>query len=138
VTAERLFASIRTLHYVPLDISAEYLQSAVARLEPAHPGLEIIALGQDFHDALALPAHVPASRRLFFYPDSSIGNLDPAQALSLLTRVRAECAGGGLLIGVDRVKPRHILEPAYDYALHLTAAFNLNLFRHVTALLDTD
>jgi len=138
VKAERLFGALRPRRYVPIDISAEYLQTAVARLEHAHPGLEIIALGQDFHDALALPAHVPASRRLFFYPGSSIGNLDPAQALSLLTCIRAECAGGGLLIGVDRVKPRHILEPAYDDALHLTAAFNLNLLRHVNALLDSD
>ncbi|MBW7382510.1 L-histidine N(alpha)-methyltransferase, partial [Escherichia coli] len=41
-------------------------------------------------------------------------------------------------VGVDRVKPRQVLEPAYDDALHLTAAFNLNLLRHVNDLLGSD
>ena len=138
VKAERLFASLRPRRYVPIDISADYLRTAVERLQHAHPGLEIIALGQDFHDALNLPDSIPAERRLFFYPGSSIGNLDPDRALALLLRIRGACAGGGLLIGVDRVKPRRILEPAYDDALHLTAAFNLNLLRHVNHLLGSD
>jgi len=138
VKAERLFASLRPQRYVPVDISADYLRAAVQRLEHAHPGLEIIALGQDFHHALDLPDTIPDAGRLFFYPGSSIGNLDPAEALAMLTRIRAACAGGGLLVGIDRVKPRRILEPAYDDALHLTAAFNLNLLRHVNRLLGSD
>lgn len=138
VKAERLFGSLRPRCYVPIDISADYLRTAVQRLEHAHPGLRIMALGQDFHHALELPDSIPAERRLFFYPGSSIGNLAPDRALALLTRIREACAGGGLLIGVDRVKPRRILEPAYDDALHLTAAFNLNLLRHVNQLLGSD
>lgn len=136
--AERLFNSLRPRRYVPIDISVDYLQTAVQRLQHAYPGLPIIALGQDFHHALELPDTLPASGRLFFYPGSSIGNLNPDQALALLTRIRSACAGGGLLIGVDRVKPRGVLEPAYDDALHLTAAFNLNLLRHVNHLLGSD
>jgi uncharacterized SAM-dependent methyltransferase len=31
-----------------------------------------------------------------------------------------------------------VLEPAYDDALHLTGAFNLNLLRHVNTLLGSD
>src|SRR3546814_10671400 len=112
--------------------------AAVRRLEHAHPGLEIIALGQDFHHALTLPKAVPAPGRLFFYPGSSIGNLDPGQASAMLARLREACDGGGLLIGSDRVKPRSILEPAYDDALHLTAAFNLYLLRPVNRLLGND
>ena len=56
----------------------------------------------------------------------------------MLRHVRGLCPDGGLLIGVDRVKPREVLEPAYDDALRLTAAFNLNLLRHVNALLASD
>nr|WP_255592926.1 L-histidine N(alpha)-methyltransferase [Bordetella sp. BOR01] len=138
VKAERLFADLRPGRYVPIDISADYLRGAVQRLEHAHPGLEIIAVGQDFHHALNLPDCIPAAGRLFFYPGSSIGNLDPGQALAMLTRIRAACADGGLLVGIDRVKPRSILEPAYDDALHLTAAFNLNLLRHVNGILGSD
>jgi uncharacterized SAM-dependent methyltransferase len=56
----------------------------------------------------------------------------------MLQRIRGQCEGGGLLVGVDRVKPKQVLEPAYDDALHLTAAFNLNLLRHVNSVLDAD
>ena len=95
-------------------------------------------LGQDFSQGLSLPADIPSARRLFFYPGSSIGNLNPDDALAMLRHVRGLCPDGGLLIGVDRVKPREVLEPAYDDALRLTAAFNLNLLRHVNALLASD
>ncbi len=138
VKAERLFASLRPRHYVPIDISADYLQSAVRRLRLSYPELQITALGQDYTHALALPADIPAAQRLFFYPGSSIGNLSPEDALTMLRRIRGQCEGGGLLVGVDRVKPAQVLEPAYDDALHLTAAFNLNLLRHVNRLLDAD
>lgn len=138
VKAERLFASLQPRRYVPIDISAGYLQTAVQRLQHTHPDIEIMAVCQDVHDTLALPDTIPAHNRLFFYPGSSIGNLDPGQAARMLARIRAACPGGGLLVGVDRVKPRSILEPAYDDALRLTAAFNLNLLRHVNRLLGSD
>lgn len=136
--AERLFASLRPRHYVPIDISADYLQSAVRRLRLSYPELRITPIGLDFSQALALPADIAIEQRLFFYPGSSIGNLDPEAALAMLRRIHGQCAGGGLLVGVDRVKPRQVLEPAYDDALHLTAAFNLNLLRHVNSVLGAD
>lgn len=138
VKAERLFPSLRPRHYVPIDISADYLQAAVRRLQLSYPDLRITPIGQDFTHALALPGSVPAEQRLFFYPGSSIGNLSPEDAHAMLQRIREQCAGGGLLVGVDRVKPKQVLEPAYDDALHLTAAFNLNLLRHVNSVLDAD
>ena len=98
----------------------------------------ITPIGLDFSQALALPADIATEQRLFFYPGSSIGNLDPEAALAMLRRIHGQCAGGGLLVGVDRVKPRQVLEPAYDDALHLTAAFNLNLLRHVNSVLGAD
>jgi dimethylhistidine N-methyltransferase len=138
VKAERLFPSLRPRHYVPVDISADYLQAAVRRLRLAYPDLDITAVGQDFSHTLALPEDIPAEERLFFYPGSSIGNLSPADAYAMLQRIRQACLDGGLLVGVDRVKSRQVLEPAYDDALHLTAAFNLNLLRHVNSLLDAN
>lgn len=138
VKAERLFPSLRPSHYVPVDISADYLQAAVRRLKLAYPDLNITAVGQDFSQALALPDDIPGEERLFFYPGSSIGNLSPVDAYAMLRRIHQACPDGGLLVGVDRVKSRQVLEPAYDDALHLTAAFNLNLLRHVNRVLDAD
>ena len=138
VKAERLFSSLRPSHYVPVDISVDYLEAAVRRLKLSYPELRITAVGQDFSQKLAMPDDIPEPQRLFFYPGSSIGNLGPDDAYDMLRRIREACPGGGLLVGVDRVKPRSVLEPAYDDALHLTAAFNLNLLRHVNAVLDSD
>jgi len=52
--------------------------------------------------------------------------------------VRVQAAGGGLLIGVDLVKPAPILEAAYDDALGVTSAFNLNILRQLNRLIGSD
>lgn len=43
-----------------------------------------------------------------------------------------------MLIGVDLVKEKRILDAAYDDALGVTAAFNLNLLQHMNTLLGAD
>lgn len=136
--AEQLFPLLQPERYVPIDISEAYLLEAVQRLRNGYAHLPIVPIAQDFHQALTLPSSIPPQDRLFFYPGSSIGNLDPERAERLLKRVRHCCEGGGLLVGVDRVKSADILEPAYDDALHLTAAFNLNMLRHVNTQLGSD
>lgn len=138
--AERLFGRLNPRQYVPVDVSTEYLRGAVTRLAATHPGLEIIALGQDFSRSLSLPPDVADHGRLFFYPGSSIGNWAPEQALGMLCRIRAACSegSGGLLIGVDRVKDESILVPAYDDALQITAAFNRNVLLHLNRIVRTD
>jgi L-histidine N-alpha-methyltransferase len=55
--------------------------------------------------------------------------------------VHAACGnvpGSGLLIGVDLVKDVAELEAAYDDALGVTAAFNLNLLLHINRTLGTN
>ena len=141
--AASLFEVLKPKQYVPVDISAEFLRAAVARLRALHPRLPMLPVGLDFADSLALPPRVERGNRLFFYPGSSIGNFTPLQAAQFLGRVRAACApagrpDGGLLIGIDLVKDSAVLEAAYDDALGVTAAFNRNTLRHVNALLGSD
>ena len=149
--AARLFPVLRPSAYVAIDISVEYLRDTLQQLQKQHPALAMLGLGMDFSSRFALGADVadwlaegPAARapRVVFYPGSSIGNFNPAEALALLRQAHAVCrsggAGGGLLIGVDRVKPAAVLEPAYDDALGVTAAFNRNLLLNVNRVLGTD
>lgn len=138
--AARLLPLLEPARYVAVDISADYLQDALGELQRAHPALDIVGVGMDFSRSPALPAGVldSADRPVFFYPGSSIGNFSPDEALSFLRGVHAQAKGGGLLIGVDLVKPREVLHAAYDDALGVTAAFNLNVLRHVNRLLDAD
>ncbi len=137
--ASALFALLEPARYVAIDISVEFLHDALRRVQREHPQLDVAGLGQDFSSALELPPEVMgAERPVFFYPGSSIGNFTRDDALAFLGRVRAEATGGGLLIGVDLVKPHAVLEAAYDDALGVTAAFNLNALRHLNALIESD
>jgi dimethylhistidine N-methyltransferase len=138
VKAERLLEHVRPAQYVPVDISVDYLKTAVKRVAGRYPDLDIVALGMDFFHDLSLPDEVHEEQRTFFYPGSSIGNLPPEHAADLLSGMRRLCKDGALIIGVDLVKPREILEPAYDDAVGVTAAFNLNLLRHVNRILGCD
>ncbi len=137
--AARLFGVLHPTSYVAVDISVEFLRNALECLQRQFPTLSMTGVGLDFSTSLALPAELLGHRPVFFYPGSSIGNFAPPQALAFLRQVR-ELAGprGGLLIGVDRVKPRELLEPAYADSLGVTAAFNLNLLLHLNRLLGAD
>lgn len=137
--ARALFAPLAPRQYVAVDISSEYLDRALTGLVAAFPGIDMVHVRADLTAGLVLPESVRGERRVFFYPGSSIGNFDPQDALALLSRVRQLCAhDGGLLIGVDLVKQASILESAYDDALGVTAAFNLNVLNHVNALIGSD
>jgi L-histidine Nalpha-methyltransferase len=149
--AARLFPVLQPSAYVAVDISVDYLGESLRQWQQRHPALPMLGLGMDFSASFALPPEVgewlaacgaKERPRTVFYPGSSIGNFSPAEALQLLRQAHAVCAeggaGGGLLIGVDRVKAAAILEPAYDDALGVTAAFNRNLLLHVNRLLDAD
>jgi dimethylhistidine N-methyltransferase len=136
--AAALFPLLAPRRYVAVDISADYVATALMQLQREHPALDLVGVGLDFSVELALPADLAGPRALVFYPGSSIGNFDPAAALALLRQAREVAAGGALLIGVDLVKPLDVLQAAYDDALGVTAAFNLNLLRHLNALLGSD
>jgi len=137
--AARLFPVLQPVQYVPVDISVNFLRDSLQRLQQQFPSIVMTGLGMDFSHELLLPDSVRETRRVFFYPGSSIGNFTPDEALGFLQRIRAACDDdGGLLIGVDLVKDKAVLDAAYDDALGVTAAFNLNLLRHLNHLLGTD
>lgn len=137
--ARALCLRLAATHFVGVDISADYLDGAIARLRAALPGLDARAVGGDITLGLRLPPGIPRERRLVFYPGSSIGNFDPPQAVALLARMRALVGSdGGLLVGVDLPKDKAVLEAAYDDAAGVTAAFNRNALRHVNRLIGSD
>jgi dimethylhistidine N-methyltransferase len=136
--AARLFPLLNPAQYVAVDISTGFLRQSLTALQREHPGLPMLGLGMDFSAGLALPAADRGGARTILYAGSSIGNFDPQAALRFLRQAHDACQGGQLVIGVDLVKDRSVLEAAYDDALGVTAAFNLNLLRHANALLGAD
>ncbi len=136
--AGRLFATLRPSRYVAVDISVEFLRQSLACLQREHPTVPMLGIGMDFSSTLELPAEAGDGPRQLFYPGSSIGNFTPDAALRFLRQAYAASQGGQLLIGVDLVKDKAVLEAAYDDALGVTGAFNLNLLNHLNALLEAD
>lgn len=135
--AASLLSVLRPRSYVPVDISAAFLRQAVAPLVQSFPDLPIHPIELDFSEGFALPPLVQAlPQKLFFYPGSSLGNFAPLQALRFLRSIHAH--GGDLLLGLDLVKDTPTLEAAYSDALGVTAAFNLNLLRHINRTLGSD
>jgi dimethylhistidine N-methyltransferase len=142
--AGRLLGPIGAGRYVAVDISVDFVRQALDVLQRQHPGLPMAGLGVDFSGGLQLPDELalnPAQPRVLFYPGSSIGNFTPEQAQGFLRNLHAGCgsaAGSGLLIGVDLLKDPAELEAAYDDALGVTAAFDLNLLLHINRLVGSN
>jgi dimethylhistidine N-methyltransferase len=136
--AARLFPRLAPGRYVAVDISVDYLRGTLERLSREHPGIAMLGVGLDFGAGLRLPDGVVEGPALVFYPGSSIGNFAPDEARALLADMRHASRGGAVLVGVDLVKAASRLEAAYDDALGVTAAFNLNILRRLNALLGAD
>src|SRR5437016_6413707 len=102
--------------YIPVDISQKQLRQSTALFRKIFPDLEILPVCADYLQRVVLPSpHRNAARNVVYFPGSTIGNFDSAEALEFLHRIANICRGdGGLLIGVDLKKERQVLEAAYN------------------------
>jgi len=148
---EALLRHQQTLHYLPVDISTETLRRSSEELLQSYPGLSVTASAGDYFTVMramdGMDKHAPrpdsrtpgetlrsrcltdgAERSIVLFLGSNIGNFDPGESLSFLSETRGLMApGDALLLGADLEKPAAELEPAYNDALGITAAFNRNL-----------
>jgi L-histidine Nalpha-methyltransferase len=123
--------------YLPIDISRDHLLASANRIEGNHAGLDVLPVCADY--TLQIPGlseFTAQHRTVVYFPGSTIGNFDPSHAREFLAGVATLVGpGGGMLIGVDLNKQPARLEAAYDDALGVTAAFNLNMLHHINARL---
>ena len=125
--------------YVPVDISGDFLDQAVISLRHRFPKIGIWPIVADFTEDFAIPAGIPLKGRSAFFPGSTIGNLDFAETVSFLRRVRRHVgAKGTAVIGADLTKDSRVLLTAYNDRQGVTAAFNLNLLARINRELDGD
>lgn len=116
--------------FVPVDISQEHLVESATALAGEFPDVEIHPVVADFTQQMdpSLLGGTPGSRRIAFFPGSTIGNFGPADAEAFVGRVaRLVGSGGGFLVGVDLKKDLKVLQDAYNDSRGVTAAFNKNL-----------
>jgi dimethylhistidine N-methyltransferase len=115
------------------------LAESSAALLSEFPGLSITGIAGDYTASLELTELAKGERRLALFLGSNIGNYDWNDAGALIRRLRtALSAGDAFLIGADLRKDRGVLEAAYDDALGVTAAFNLNMLRRINVELGAE
>ena len=119
--------------YVPIDISEEHLLKTSEDLNRDYAGLEVLPLGADYTRLFQVPT--PSrnpSKRVVYFPGSTIGNFDPVFAKIFVEQIAEVCGhGGGLLIGVDLKKRPEVLHAAYNDRKGITAQFNLNMLERL-------
>jgi L-histidine N-alpha-methyltransferase len=124
--------------YVPIDVSAEFLEDSASRLRDEYPTLGIEPLVGDITDPLDLGPDLPAPAIIAFL-GSTIGNFDPAGARRLLRNVaRAMRPDDRFLLGADLRKDPAVIERAYNDRQGVTAEFNLNVLRVLNRELGAD
>ncbi|WP_420126528.1 L-histidine N(alpha)-methyltransferase [Longimicrobium sp.] len=138
IVLDAIAATTESAVYVPVDVSAEFLDQTAARIGAAYPSIDVVSLVADITDAFALPAGLPYPT-LHAFLGSTIGNFAPDDAVELLRRVRGRMTETDrFLMGVDLRKDPARIEAAYNDAQGVTAEFNRNMLRALNAMTGAD
>ena len=129
---EALLRKQSELLFIPVDISASALDSSSRILLQSYPQLRIEAYAGDYFAGLSELKKKPRARTLALFLGSNISNFESEEALRFLRAMREVLhEGDALLLGADLKKDKQILEAAYNDALGVTAAFNLNVLARI-------
>lgn len=124
-------------YYLPSDISDTILAESAMALVQDYPNLKLDAWVGSYEQVLATLAKTLSDRRLICFLGSTLGNFDHQELDWFLDQVAlALHPGEFFLIGIDLQKSAQILEPAYNDAQGVTAAFNLNMLAHLNRRFD--
>lgn len=141
IKTELLLAALHDpVAFVPIEISPSALSGSVDQLQARFPELELMPLCADFNQPLQMPVPQRQPQRvLIFFPGSTLGNFERAQAIKLLKVMHADMGeNGAALVGIDLQKEPALIEAAYNDAAGVTAAFTLNLLTRLNRELGTD
>ncbi len=138
---EMLRQGIRT-HYVPVDISGDFLFKTAEDIRNRFPDITVEAVCGDFMKGVEWVGQKQRSesdQTIVYFPGSTIGNFSRPDAFDLMDRINSELrSGDGFVLGTDLIKDRAVLEAAYNDAGGVTAAFNLNILHRINSELGAD
>jgi uncharacterized SAM-dependent methyltransferase len=126
--------------YCTIDVSPDAIERT-RREVGGLAGLSLASVEDEYLPGLesALRFRPADARALVLFLGSSLGNFDHPSSVDFMRRLRGALrAGDGLLLGADLEKAEERLLAAYDDALGVTAAFNLNLLVRMNRELGAD
>ncbi|MEJ2721849.1 MAG: L-histidine N(alpha)-methyltransferase, partial [bacterium] len=82
--------------YVPIDISRDHLLRSAAGIAAAYPRLDVLPVCADYNETFRIPESInPVSRRVVYFPGSTIGNFHPDEAIEFLKTIAGKLGSGG-------------------------------------------
>ena len=139
ILIDAILANQPHLHYIPTDISTDFLLESSIALKNEYEPLSITAIAAEHSDALRLLPEGGNQSRLFLFLGSNIGNSEQEEAISFIGQIRCRMRERDrLLIGFDLVKDRQVLFDAYNDRAGVTAEFNKNLLGRINRELGGD
>ena len=124
--------------YIPVDISQNSLSVISERMENLFPDLEIDAKQGDYFQVLD-ELFLSDKPKVILFIGSNLGNMEDEIAKGFLSKISSHLKKNEkLLLGVDLIKSREIVLPAYNDAAGITRDFNLNLLKRINRELEAD
>lgn len=134
---ELLLSRQESLDYYPIDISNILKQSSVS-LQRRFSNLQIIGILDQYEPALQFTRTLE-EQKLIVFLGSSLGNFDITSSVKFLSKVKKSMKPNDfLLLGIDLVKDKKILERAYNDSSGVTRDFNMNLISRINKELDAN
>ncbi|MBQ0767704.1 MAG: L-histidine N(alpha)-methyltransferase [Bizionia sp.] len=124
--------------YVPIDISLNSLEQLDSRLSVELPTVKVAKKQGDYFRVLESLKKSQHPKVVLFL-GSNIGNLTDVEAERFIINLsEALNTNDKVLLGVDLIKPAHIVLPAYNDSVGVTKAFNFNLLHRINSELDAN
>jgi L-histidine N-alpha-methyltransferase len=128
---------LKTSIYVPVDVSLSAIEESRCKLEERFGAIEVCGIVADFIQQIHLVSQY--ENKIFCFFGSTIGNLDRRDAVRFVEKLgKLMNTGERLLLGLDMVKDKAVLEGAYNDEKGVTARFNKNILNVANKILGTD
>ncbi len=138
ILLREVLASSYHVRYVPIDISHNALDGLKKSLASELPDLQVAPLQGEYFSVLSSLSSSDRPKVVLFL-GSNLGNMNDDEASSFMNQLGENLRPGDkVLLGLDQIKPKGVVLPAYNDPAGITASFNLNLLRRINRELDAD
>ena len=119
--------------YLPVDISSNALNMLEKNIKRSLPDISLKKQCDDyFHTLSSLKSD--EHQKVVLFLGSNIGNMSDNEAEKFITTLSNTLnSGDTLVLGVDLIKDKKIILPAYNDKKGITKAFNLNLLNRINS-----
>ena len=128
----------KQIEYFPIDISKILKESSTLLLDD-YKNLHVTGIIDNYESGLEFIKNYDDKKNLIVFLGSSFGNFDYEDGLKFLQKINYSMKNDDLLlIGLDLVKDKTVLERAYNDSQGVTARFNLNILSRINSELDSN